>query len=427
MKKIKQFSLKAMLLTIVAALTIGFTGCSDELSGDQTQGKPGYLTINVKTLKPRASKVPGTVATDYALMKDLNVFIFDGNAPAANMLQHKYVTGTFNTSTSLSMQVGTLTAASRVVVVANYGGAITGVTTYADLTAKEIETVRDFSTLGLHMTGEANVSGLTGGAYTSYVNVAPVESKITVGWTLTDDAANYVVTGVYVVNAINKTKLPIIRTRSHNSDDWTTTNNAADIIITSTINAGTRTASYGLAPEIGRDYNFYTDMTDLSTYLKDETTGTFDATTGICMNNNADSLDGFLPTGGFHYYMGENYHADLPTAGSGALIDNGSANANTIVVIRVTPRSDAPDYIKLQGHKYYTYDFSKSITNNVYNYAGALIPTWDATKGFSTRRKTNYNLTFNLTSIGSTVPFVHLKTLTVNVTADPWENSTVGF
>ena len=45
MKKIKQFSLKAMLLTIAAALTIGFTGCSDELSGDQTQGKPDRKSV----------------------------------------------------------------------------------------------------------------------------------------------------------------------------------------------------------------------------------------------------------------------------------------------------------------------------------------------------------------------------------------------
>lgn len=53
MKKIKQFSLKATLLSLVAVLAIGLTSCSDETSGDQTQGKPGYLTINVKTLKPK--------------------------------------------------------------------------------------------------------------------------------------------------------------------------------------------------------------------------------------------------------------------------------------------------------------------------------------------------------------------------------------
>lgn len=424
MKKIKQFSLKAMLLTIVAALTIGFTGCSDELSGDQTQGKPGYLTVNVKTLKPRASKTPGPALADYQLMKDLNIFIFDGNTSTANMLQHKFVSGPYTSNTAISMQVGTLSATSRVVVVANYGAAITGINTYADLTGKEIITVKNFSADGLHMTGEANVSGIGTGTYESHVNVAPVEAKITVKWTLAQDAANYVVTGVYVVNAINKTTLPIIRTRSHTGDVWAT-DNADDIAITSTINAGTRTASYGLAPKIGRDYNFYADMTDLSTYLMDETTDIFNTTTGICMVDNADSLNGL--TLGYHYYMGENYHANQPASTGGSYVVNASANANTIVVIRVTPRSDAPDYIKLQGHKYYTYDFSNSIANNKYDYDGAAIPTWDATKGFSTRRKTNYNLTFALTSIGASNPFVRLNTLNVYVIADTWENSTVGF
>ena len=75
MKKIKQFSLKAMLLTIVAALTIGFTGCSDELSGDQTQGKPGYLTLNLRTIKPKQTKFETANATDYATVKDFNIFI----------------------------------------------------------------------------------------------------------------------------------------------------------------------------------------------------------------------------------------------------------------------------------------------------------------------------------------------------------------
>ena len=75
MKKFKQMKLKAMLLTIVAALTIGFTGCTDELSGDQTTGKPGYLTVNVKTLKPRVSKSIGAAATDFKTMNDLNIFM----------------------------------------------------------------------------------------------------------------------------------------------------------------------------------------------------------------------------------------------------------------------------------------------------------------------------------------------------------------
>lgn len=424
MKKIKQFSLKAMLLTIVAALTIGFTGCSDELSGDQTTGKPGYLTVNVKTLKPRASKTPGDVTTDYQLMKDLNIFIFDGNAPASNMLQHKFVSGPYTSNTAISMQVGTLSATSRVVVVANYGGAITGVTTYADLTGKEITTVKDFATDGLHMTGEANVSGIATGTYESHVNVAPVESKITVNWTLSNDAANYVVTGVYVVNAINKTKLPIIRTRSHDSNDWTT-DNADDIAITSTINAGTRTASYGLTPETGRDYNFYNGMTDLSatsdTYLKDALANTLFTTNAseTYITDNSTAL-----TTGLHYYIGENYHADLPGANGGVIFDGttitNTTNANTIVVVRVTPRSDAPAYIKEGGHKYYTYDFSK-------NSSALNAVTASIAEGFSVRRKTNYNLTFALTSIGASDPFVRLNTLNVYVIADPWEDTPANF
>lgn len=425
MKKIKQFSLKATLLTIVAALTIGFTGCSDELSGDQTQGKPGYLTVNVKALKPRLSKSTGDGTGDYSVIKDLNVFIFDGTA-ANNKLQQKYLTGTLASPQTVSMQVGTLPTTAKVVVVANYGSGITGVNTYAQLVALEVETVRDFSTLGLHMTGEANISGT--GTYTSYVNIAPVESKITVNWTLAQDAANYVVTGVYVVNAINKTKLPIIRQRSHNAGDWTTVNNASDIAITSNINAGTRTASYGLTPVTGRDYNFYNGMTDLSatsdTYLKDALANTLFTTdpSGTYITDNSTAL-----TTGLHYYVGENYHADLPTAGSGAIFDGttitNATNANTIVVVRVTPRSDAPAYIKEGGHKYYTYDFRN--TSSALNAAATVT---NITEGFSVRRKTNYNLTFALTSIGASDPFVRLNTLTVYVTADDWnDGGTVSF
>jgi hypothetical protein len=72
------------------------------------------------------------------------------------------------------------------------------------------------------------------------------------------------------------------------------------------------------------------------------------------------------------------------------------------------------------GHKYYTYDFSKASSS--LNVVTAAIP-----EGFSVRRKTNYNLTFALTSIGATVPFVHLNTLSVYVTADPWENTAASF
>ena len=79
MKKIKQFSLKATLLTIVAALTIGFTGCSDELSGDQTQGKPGYLTINVKTLKPLQTKLSGDHNEDYKKITTMDIFVFNAD------------------------------------------------------------------------------------------------------------------------------------------------------------------------------------------------------------------------------------------------------------------------------------------------------------------------------------------------------------
>ncbi|MBP1644796.1 MAG: hypothetical protein H6Q16_371 [Bacteroidetes bacterium] len=399
-----------MLLTIVAVLTIGFTGCSDELSGDQTKGKPGYLTVNVKTLKTRASKTPGAVTADYELMKDLNVFIFDGTA-ANNKLQQKYVSGTLVSPYDISMQVGTLPGTAKVVVVANYGSAITGVNTYAELVAKEIETVRDFSTLGLHMTGEANISGT--GTYESYVNVAPVESKITVNWTLAQDAANYVVTGVYVVNAINKTTLPIIRQRTYVTD-WTAA--ASDIAISSMISAGTRTASCGLTPVTGRDYNFYTGMTDLSatsdTYLKDLCNSFTSNVDSTYMTTDADSLNGVI---GLHYYVGENYHANLPAANGGNFITNASANANTIVVVRVTPKSDAPTYIKQMGHKYYTYDFSKnsSLLNAV---------TASITEGFSVRRKTNYKLNFALTSIGASNPFVKLNTLTVHVTAEGWND-----
>lgn len=402
-----------MLLTIVAALTIGFSGCSDELSGDQTQGKPGYLTVNVKTLKSRSSKVPTIGDNDYKIINDLNVFIFDGNTPTSNMLQHKFLTGPFYASTDFSMQVGTLTSTAKVVVVANYGSGITGVTKYGHLTAKEIETVRDFTTLGLHMTGEANISGTD--TYTSYVNIAPVESKITVNWTLAGDVdANYVVTGVYVVNAINKTTLPIIRQRSHDVGDWTT-DNASDIAITGKITLSTKTASYGFVPATSRDYNFYSDMTDRSAYLKDElAVGLFTTDAiGTYITDNSTAL-----STGLHYYVGENYHADLPAANGGGFIANATLNANTIVVVRVTPKSGAPAYIKEGGHKYYTYDFSK-------NSSAVNAATTDITDGFSVRRKTNYNLTFALTEIGASAPFVKLNTLNVYVTADPWEDSPI--
>src|SRR5574344_45019 len=102
MKKIKQFSLKATLLTIVAALTIGFTGCSDELSGDQTQGKPGYLTLNIRTLKTKEAKFTTDLTNDYKTLKDLNVFVFDGE----NLLISKYVTDTTGGNTNYLNDLG---------------------------------------------------------------------------------------------------------------------------------------------------------------------------------------------------------------------------------------------------------------------------------------------------------------------------------
>jgi hypothetical protein len=339
MKNMKNMKLKAVLLSLVAVLAIGLTSCSDEMSGDQTQGKPGYLTINVKTLKPKQSKSTGPGTNDYAAINNLNIFIFNGSTPTSTMLQRKYMNGGYvDNVTAITMQVGTLPTTAKVVVVANYGSAIENIATYGDLTAKEISTVGDFATNGLHMTGEANISGTS--TYESHVNIAPVESKITVNWTLSGDADNYVVTGVYVVNAINKTTLPIIRQRSHISNDWTT-DNASDIAISSNINAGTRTASYGLAPVAGRDYNFYAGMTDLSatsdTYLKDALAdGLFTTnSSGTYITDNSTAL---VAATGLHYYVGENYHADLPTGNGGAIFGIGNAttnatNANTIVVV----------------------------------------------------------------------------------------------
>ncbi|MDD2531019.1 MAG: hypothetical protein PHN41_07285, partial [Bacteroidales bacterium] len=210
MKKIKQFSLKATLLSLVAVLAIGLTSCSDEMSGDQTQGKPGYLSINLKTLQPKQSKVGGDGANDYETINDLNIFVFDGTSH--NLLLNKHYTYgtpvTDGTQTE-NISVNSLPADAYVVVVANYGQRIDTVTTYAGLQSIPIETVRDFANLGLHMTGKANIETSTDGySYISNVNIAPVESKITVNWTLTDDVlANYNVTGIYIVNAINKTTL----------------------------------------------------------------------------------------------------------------------------------------------------------------------------------------------------------------------------
>ena len=165
-------------------------------------------------------------------------------------------------------------------------------------------------------------------------------------------------------------------------------------------------------------------MTDLSatsdTYLKDALANTLFTTdpSGTYITDNSTAL-----TTGLHYYIGENYHENLPTAGIGHLLSTNDSNANTIVVVRVTPKSDAPAYIKEGGHKYYTYDFRN--TSSALNAAATVT---NITEGFSVRRKTNYNLTFALTSIGANDPFVRLNTLTVYVHADDWnDGGTVSF
>jgi len=422
MKKIKQFSLKAMLLTIVAALTIGFTGCSDELSGDQTQGKPGYLTINVKTLKPRASKTPGPALADYQLMKDLNIFIFDATH---NLILNKYYDATTTPAIptvtdgvvdQIDIRVNTLPAGAYVVAVANFGSRITDVADITDITDIEVSTVKDFAADGLYMTGQADITAdATGFIYTSNVKVAPIVSKISVQCNLNDDVlAWYDVTGIYIVNAIDKTKLPIIR---NNTGNGTGSDNTISSLITPTVAA--KTASSGLptitdaATGLLRDYNFYTGLTGGVSFLKDE----------------GSSLSGF-----YHYYVGENYHAALPTnAGSGALVTNASANANTLIVVKVTPKlSDVPAYITAMGDKYYTYDLSNAIANNAFDYgmtpaATPIITGWTDADGFSTKRKTNYTVTFNLSQLGADKPFIRMKTLHVNVEAQGWEPATVTF
>lgn len=420
MKKIKQFSLKATLLTIVAALTIGFTGCSDELSGDQTQGKPGYLTINLKTLQPKQTKVGGDGANDYETIKNLNIFIFDGSH---NLILNKYYDATTTpvlpgvTSgvvDQIDIRVNTLPTGAYVVAVANFGSRITDVADITDITDIEVSTVKDFAADGLYMTGQADITAdATGFIYTSNVKVAPIVSKISVQCNLTDDVlAWYDVTGIYIVNAIDKTKLPIIR---NNTGNGTGSDNTILSLITPTVAA--KTASSGLptitdaATGLLRDYNFYTGLTGDVSFLKDE----------------GSSLSGF-----YHYYVGENYHAALPTnAGSGALVTNASANANTLIVVKVTPKSSGvPAYITAMGPKYYTYDLSNSITNNVYNVNGTTITaptTWTADNGFSTKRKTNYTVTFSLSQLGADKPFIRMKELHVNVEAQGWEPATAGF
>lgn len=426
--------LKAMLLTIVAILSLGFASCSDELSGDQTQGKPGYLTINLKTLKPLQTKVAGLNTDDYKSIKNLNIFVFDGTTN--NLLLNKYYTygDTVNDGTQTeNISVSSLPANAYVVVVANYGLRIDTVTTYAGLQSIPIETVRNFATLGLHMTGKANIEVTNNGySYVSNVSIAPVESKITVDWVLTDDVlAYYDVTGVYVVNAINKTNLAIVRENTYTTS-WGTPGNITPAGFINVIGTS-RTASTGLAAVDSRDYNFYGAMALNTTYLSDEV-----APAAILGTAGHEYLNATYTTlAPTHYYVGENYsnNAGAPNAGAGTILADAAANAgtheNTLVVIRVTPLNGAPAYIKAMGHKYYTYEFTKASTyvdsGNLGVNGANLGSGTIATDGFSVRRKTNYTLIFGLANLGATNPFERLKSLQVNVEADAWDPASVSF
>ena len=417
MKKMKNMKLKAVLLSLVAVLTLGLTSCTDETSGDQTTGKPGYLSINLKTLQPKQTKDGSDATSDFQTVKDLNIFIFDATH---NLLLNKYYDGTTTpalpTVTTgvvgvIPIKVNTLPTGAYVVAVANFGSRITGITDLTSLTNLEVTTVKDFATSGLYMTGQADITAdATGFIYTSNVKVAPIVSKITVKCNLTDDVlAWYDLTGIYIVNAIDNTKLPIIRTN-------TGAGAGSDNTILSLITPTTKTASSGLptitdaATGISRDYNFYTGLTGDVASLKDE---------GALTSNAAST--------GYHYYVGENYHAALPgTAGSGLLVTNATANANTLIVVKVTPNESAPGYLGA-GARYYTFDLSNTIANNVFDINGTSISGWTASNGFSTKRKTNYTVTFNLSQLGADKPYIRMKTLNVNVEAQGWEPATASF
>lgn len=405
MKKIKQFSLKAMLLTILAALTIGFTGCSDELSGDQTQGKPGYLTINLKTLKPKQTKTSADLSQDYKKINNLNVLVYRGE----NLLIKKYLTtqtsgAAFTTDASVNIieiNVGDLDPATdSVVVIANYGDipAATNITTKTNLQNNiEVPTVGDFSTSGLVMTGIANITTTDDLVYASAVKVAPVVSKISVKWTSTGDAAFYKITGIYIVNAIDHTKLPIVLDRGSNRG------------ITSLLTPASKTASSGITVidnDAARDYDIYAHS--LSSYLSDVAT--------------TDSLS---YTNIFSYYVGENYHENLPARGEGELLtDNDSQNANTIILIKAEPKENAPAWIVSGGPKYYTYDLNVDLASPTGTFNSPNAISGFATSGFSTKRKTNYIVNFSLANVGTTNPFERVGKLTVNVTAQGWDDAT---
>lgn len=433
MKKIKQFSLKAMLLTILAALTIGFTGCSDELSGDQTQGKPGYLTINLKTLKPNQTKLTGAHGTDYNKISTMDIFVFNAGG---QVLIHKFSTPNATGGTALlDISVNQLDGTEYVVVVANYDGpntgvnGMTGIVDIGDLNAVEINTVQDFNdaaSKGLHMTGKANIE-TTATGYISNVNVAPVEAKITVNWAFgtTELSDNFKVTGIYVVNAITKTTLPIIRDRVYNGTTWAAS--ASNILPKDYINlSGTanRTAATGFVIPVAQttsDFNLYDGLTAANNLLKDE-----DAA-GLIQTANT-----------YHYYVGENYSNNVVPTVNSLLADitiphdATAKHANTIVIIKATPTT-AGALIYGAADRYYTYEFDK-MSNPINRYGdatnpniitgGQIAPTTATEVGLSIRRKTDYKLTFNLNSVGATEPFRRIRTLRVNVQAEGWDDGT---
>lgn len=431
MKKMKNMKLKAVLLSLVAVLAIGLTSCSDETSGDQTQGKPGYLTINVKTLKPNQAKLSGTHATDFQKISTMDIFVFSSTD---QVLIHKFTSPNSNTgSANLDIAVNQLAGNEYVVVVANYDGTLTdattgmtGIATIGDLTSREINTVQDFTSAGskgLHMTGKANIESLANGSYASSVNIAPVEAKITVNWNFSTELSSaFKVTGIYVVNAITKTTLPIIRDRVVTGHTWA---GATNILPNNYINlSGTtnRNAATGLSPATNTsglyDFNLYDALT-ASTILKDE-----DAA-GLVSTANK-----------YYYYLGENYSNNVtPSNGSaiaGITIPNSTtatpSHANTIVIIKVTPTGTTYG----SADRYYTYEFDKNSNEiNRYNVTtpnialgGQIAPTSATEVGFSIRRKTDYKLTFGLNSIGATEPFKRIRTLSVTVTAETWDDGT---
>lgn len=409
--KMKNMKLKAVLLSLVAVLTLGLTSCTDETSGDQTTGQPGYLTLNLKTLKPKQTKTANDLTNDYQTIKNLNVFIFRGE----NLILRKYittqndgVTPLANTTNTVDIRVGELQSTDSVVVVANYPTGAIDISTKSALQDIVIPTVGDFSTTGLCMTGVGSVVVGTGFTYSSAVKIAPVVSKISVKWLTSGDAAYYGITGIYIVNAIDHTKLPLVL-------GWNGVNRA----ITSLISPSSKTASSGFAvanTAAARDYDIYAHSVI--------------STAGILSDVSAagDSLR-FAST--YSYYVGENYHADLPTTRNGGSLfanaaANNAANANTIILIEATPKTGAPAWIGT-AKKYYTYDLNKNIAAIGGTFTSPNAPiTGVVDNGFSTKRKTNYVVTFNLTSIGTTNPFERSSILSVTVTATPWDNEPSG-